>query len=323
MYYFITIIRNFLFDKNIIRSRHYDDVFVLCVGNLRVGGTGKTPMVEYLVNNLKDDFHLAVVSLGYGRKTKGLRQINKDDTVLTVGDEPLQMFNKFSNIPFFVSKDRNIAIDYIRNNYKDIKLIILDDALQYRKTRPNKTILLTEYARPFYKDMIMPYGRLRESKSAKKRADYIVVTKCPDIKKESRQEIIKNIKPTINQSVYFSQIRYTKAYNYRNKIEEDIKNKNFLFVAGIDNPIPAINYMKSVGCNIELLKYNDHHAYSDKDIKNIKQKLKPNQKLITTEKDAMRLSHSDLDFLVLAIENTIDDKFLNNFKYELHSNIRS
>ena len=154
MYLLISIIRNFLFSFGIIKSRHYTDVFVLCVGNIRVGGTGKTPMIEYLIRNLQDKFSMAVVSLGYKRKTKGLREVQTTDTAEKVGDEPKQMKNKFPNIPFFVSKDRNIAIDYIRKNLPQIQVVLLDDAYQYRKTKANRTILLTEYNRPYFKDYL-------------------------------------------------------------------------------------------------------------------------------------------------------------------------
>ncbi len=323
MYYLITLIRNFLFDKQIIKSRKYSDVFVLTVGNLRVGGTGKTPMVEYLIRHLKDEFSLAVVSLGYGRKTKGLREINDKDTAQSVGDEPLQMYQKFKDIRFFVCKNRNTAIDYIREHYKDIQLVVLDDAMQYRKTLANKTILLTEYSRPFYKDHILPYGRLRESKQSSKRADYIVVTKCPkEIEENKNRDIISNIKPRDNQRVFFSHIVYSiSSYNIEKPCK--IKNKNLLFVAAIDNPTPAVHYLQGLGCQVDLMKYQDHHKYNDKDIMKIKKAIKPDQLLITTQKDAVKLKDKGLGFYILEIENKIDNNFLNILKDEIRANLGS
>ncbi len=323
MYYLITLIRNFLFDKHIIKGRKYTDVFVLTVGNLRVGGTGKTPMVEYLIRHLREEFNLAVVSLGYGRKTKGLREIKGEDTAQTVGDEPLQMYQKFKDIRFFVCKNRNTAIDYIRENYKDIQLIVLDDAMQYRKTLATKTILLTEYSRPFYKDHILPYGRLREMKQSSKRADYIIVTKCPEeIEESKKNEIISNIKPTNNQKIFFSRIIYSiSSYNIENPCQ--IKNKKLLFVAAIDNPAPAIQYLQSLGNEVDLMKYQDHHKYNDKDIARIKKAMKTNQELITTQKDAVKLRQKGLSFYVLEIENQIDNNFLNILKDEIRANLGS
>lgn len=319
MYYLVSIIRNFLFNKGLIKSISHQDVFVLCVGNIRVGGTGKTPMVEYLVRNLKEDFPLAVVSLGYKRKTKGLREITQKDTFLTVGDEPKQMSEKFKDVKFFVNKDRNEAINYIKKTYPEIKLIILDDAYQYRKTRPTKTILLTEYARPFYKDRIIPYGRLRERIKEKQRADYIVVTKSPqNISLEEKLSIQQEINKNDKQEIFFSHIEYS------NDNQEILKGKDVVLLAGIDNPKPLKDYLESF-CDVKtLIKYPDHHNFSSQDIENVKKISQEfSAQIVTTEKDYMRLKEENLDLVVQNIEVTVEDNFINRLKDEIRRYTRS
>lgn len=317
MYLLITIIRNYLFSHHLIQSRKYSDVFVLCVGNIRVGGTGKTPMVEYLIRHLQNIFPLAVVSLGYKRKMKGLHEIQDTDTAQMVGDEPKQMSEKFPNIKFIVSKDRNEAIDYIRNKYKEIKLIILDDAMQYRKTTPTHTILLTEYNRPYFSDHIIPYGRLRESKRESKRANTIIVTKCEHgISDKEKREFTKQLDINEDQKVFFSTIKYY--------MPEDLdKTKSLLFIAGIDNPMPAVDFLQKQDYTVTLLKYPDHHTFTKEDILQIQNKAKNNYQIITTEKDAVRLREYDISFSVLKIENEIDNNFLDYITNEIRTHIRS
>ena len=314
----ITWIRNLLFDTRIVKSRQHKNIFVLCIGNIRVGGTGKTPMAEYMIKNLKDEFPLAVVSLGYKRKTKGLRQVNVSDSASDTGDEPLQMKRKFSDVLFFVCKNRNTAVEHIHRHYPHVQLIILDDAFQYRKISPDKYVLLTEYRRPFFKDCIMPYGRLRELRQGYKRADYIVVTKCPEnISQSEKENFIKHIHPLKHQKVFFSFINYCLT-------DKEIRNKKILFVSGIDNPSPAVEYLqKTLICDVKLMKFADHHTFSTSDINLIKQNLTDNRILLTTEKDAVKLKETDLDFDVLAIENNIDEEFINTIRHELRKNCRS
>ncbi|MBQ9253343.1 MAG: tetraacyldisaccharide 4'-kinase [Bacteroidales bacterium] len=338
MYKLITTIRNLLFDKNIIKSKKYKDVFVLCVGNLRVGGTGKTPMVEYLLTNLQDKFPTAVVSLGYKRKTKGLKEITPQDDYLSVGDEPKQMSTKFPKVKFFVNKDRNEAIDYIIKQYPNIQLVILDDAYQYRKTTPTKTILLTEYSRPFFEDKLLPYGRLRERQKEKRRADYIVVTKSPNFVLENGNFILeqrnketenlnKEIRQRINvikkgidilpyQKLYFSTIKYSDSLL-------KLKKKNILLVTGIDNPRPLENYLHSF-CDVKkVLKYPDHYNYLDKDILHIKKLSKEYSALIvTTQKDAQRLQNRGIDFYVQDIETQVDNNFIKDIEDDIRKHFR-
>lgn len=309
MYWLITYIRNFLFDHRIIGSKYFDDVFVLCVGNLRVGGTGKTPMVEYLIENLKDEFNIAVLSLGYKRTTKGIREICKEDDFLSVGDEPKQMSERFPKVRFFVNKDRNKAIDFIKQKYPNTQVIILDDAYQYRKTHPTKTILLTEYARPFYRDFVLPYGRLRESRKGKKRSNYIVVTKCPkDLNEKTKQNITGKIKPYQGQQVFFASI------DYNENIKQTLKGKDVTLLTAIDNPKPLQKYLQSF-CNIKkVLKFNDHHIFTQKEIEEINNIRLP---IITTQKDAIRLKDTKANLFIQDIKLSIEDNFIKSIKQDI------
>lgn len=300
-----------MFDHGIIASKNFNDVFVLCVGNLRVGGTGKTPMVEYLINNLKDEFNIAVLSLGYKRKTKGIREISKEDDFLSVGDEPKQMSEKFPNVKFFVNKDRNKAINFIKQKYPNTQVIILDDAYQYRKTKPAKTILLTEYARPFYRDFVLPYGRLRESREGKKRSDYIVVTKCPkDLEEKEKQKITDRIKPNRNQKVFFASI------NYNENIKQILKGKDVALLSAIDNPLPLQTYLKTF-CNIkQVLKFEDHHIFTSKELEKIAKIQLP---IITTQKDAIRMKNTKANLFVQDIKINIAETFIKTLKQEIQN----
>ena len=309
MYWLITYIRNLLFNKGLLRSYSFADVFVLCVGNLRVGGTGKTPMVESLIRNLHKEYNLAVLSLGYKRQTKGLKEITSADDYKSVGDESKQMSEKFPDVRFFVNKDRNQAIEYIKQKYPSTQLIILDDAYQYRKTKPAKTILLTEYHRPFYSDFVLPYGRLRESRKEKRRADYIVVTKSPnEISVKDRQIIISSIKPLSNQQIFFSSIQYNED------LQSELMGKDVALLVGIDNPQPLISYLNTF-CKVkQVLKFPDHHSFSEKETQMISKIKYP---IITTEKDYSRLKDFNKKLYVQKIELEVDNSFLNMLKRDI------
>jgi len=309
MYWLITCIRNFLFDYNIIKSKSFKNVFILCVGNLRVGGTGKTPMVEYLVKNLKEDFNVAVLSLGYKRKTKGIREITTEDDFLTVGDEPKQMSEKFKDVRFFVNKNRNKAITFIKQKYPQTQVIILDDAYQYRKTKAEKTILLTEYARPFYKDFLLPLGRLRERRKEKKRSDYIVVTKSPKLlTKEEKNNTISKIRPKEKQQVFFASLKYDE------NIKQELSDKNVVLLTGIDNPLPLQEYLRSFCKVTKTMKFADHHIFSKEEIKEISKITLP---IVTTRKDATRLKTTTAKIFIQDVETEIEKTFMENIKRDI------
>ena len=301
IYYLVTWLRNKCYDIGVFKSKSYD-LPVICVGNLSVGGTGKTPMVEYLIKLLKNDSKLATLSRGYKRKTKGFVLADEKATDETIGDEPMQFHNKFDDITVAVDADRQNGISYLIQS--GVNTIILDDAFQHRRVRAGLNILLTTYSNPYFNDFVLPSGNLREPKSGAKRADIIVITKCPETLDDSEKErIIQKIKPANHQDVFFSTIGY-------GVIPLEVKKKNaFTLVTGIANPIPLVEYLKNQNLNFDHLQFKDHHVFTDSEIENLR-----NKKLIlTTEKDYMRLK-GRLDsnrLFFLPIEIMIDkiDKF--------------
>jgi len=313
IYYLVTWLRNKCYDAGIFSSKSYD-LPIVCVGNLSVGGTGKTPMVEYLIRLLKNDNKLAILSRGYKRKSKGFVLADNTASAETIGDEPMQFFSKFEDITVAVDADRQHGISELLKT--NVEAIVLDDAYQHRKVKAGLHILLTTYANPYFEDYVLPTGNLREPRHGAKRADIIVVTKCPDdISDSDKGKIIKKIKPLKDQDVFFSSVSY-------GEIPAEIKKQNsFALVTGIANPKPLLDYLKSERLNFEHLQFNDHHAFSASEI----ELLKGNACILTTEKDYMRLkSHLDNNKLFfLPIEITIDkpkvfnkvvSEFVSNFK---------
>ncbi|MDR0789804.1 MAG: tetraacyldisaccharide 4'-kinase [Bacteroidales bacterium] len=322
-YGIITKVRNLLFNFHILKSKHHNkqDLLVISVGNIRAGGTGKTPFVEYLLNSLKANHHIAVISRGYGRKTKGFRIINDTDTAKSVGDEPLQMYRKFNHDALFaVSEDRVTAIENITSSFPDISLIILDDAFQHRYAQSDISFLLTAYSKPFFKDFVIPFGYLREYRSGYRRADYIVVTKTPSITQAQKAKIITQIKPLPAQQVFFSNITYKEPYLISNpdvKIN-NLQDHSVILLSGIADNQPLISYLASQTQLLEVISFKDHHKFSPADLQTIKHKIetqqKPNTILITTEKDATRLDDSFIELIatavyVISIEFEMDETF--------------
>ncbi|MEM6517669.1 MAG: tetraacyldisaccharide 4'-kinase, partial [Bacteroidota bacterium] len=207
IYFLVTLFRNWLYDKGIRKSQRYNFP-IICVGNLSVGGTGKTPMIEYLIRLFKDNYKVATLSRGYGRKTKGFILADKRSNASNIGDEPFQFYSKFENILVAVDANRRQGIEKIKSNYK-ADLILLDDAFQHRRVAAGLNILLTPYGNLYSKDIVLPTGNLREPKSGAKRADLIVVTKCPkNITQNDKDDIIKKLKPKVKQNLFYSWICY-------------------------------------------------------------------------------------------------------------------
>jgi len=312
VYWIITSVRNFFYDTGIFKSYSFKTP-TICVGNLNVGGTGKSPMVEHLIKLYKNDYKLAVLSRGYKRTTSGFIEVKQEMSAKEVGDEPLQFKRKFNSIKVFVDANRKNALQQIGKNHPDVNLILLDDAYQHRRVKADINILLTTYAKPFYKDFILPVGRLRESIAGKKRADVIVVTKCPnqlDLKKI--EEMTRQINPTKNQKVLFSNISYDKkVYSLTESLA--LKNFNhFLLVTGIANPKPLIKYLNDKQKTFEHLKFPDHHNFSPREIENLVSCKKP---ILTTEKDFTRLHQNikqNIYYLPIEIELNGDIKSLIN-----------
>ena len=294
LYLLITSLRNHLYTIGYTRSFKFDTK-IIAVGNLTVGGTGKTPHVEYLIRLLKDSYKVATLSRGYGRKTRGIVIADGKATADTLGDEPMQFYKKFSaEISVAVGEERALAIPTLLLEKPDTQVILLDDAYQHRKVIPDLNILITDYNRPFYDDSILPGGRLRESRTGAKRADVIIVSKSPaNLEDEKRNKIIGKIKKYSSAAapVFFTGISYKEPRSVFGNSVESIK-KIILF-SGIAK---AEGLKAEVGKNYELLKffeYPDHHDYVASDFKKMTDYYSENYKdslaLLTTEKDMVKI----------------------------------
>ena len=297
LYILITDFRNHLYNIGSKKSFQFD-VPVISVGNLTVGGTGKTPHVEYLIRLLKTEYQLATLSRGYGRKTKGFRLASTQDSAQTIGDEPLQFYQKFGNeISVAVGEERALAIPSILLEKPETQIILLDDAYQHRSVKPHLNILLTDYNRLFYQDFPFPSGRLRESRKGAKRADIIIVSKCPkDLKQDEKEMIASKIRtyslPKI--PIYFSGIRYTDpiaVFDAEQSIVWD-NRLSVVLISGIAQTQPLEKYLASQ-YNLALhLNFGDHYHYSIKEVEKIRQAFdslnQPNKVLLMTEKDAVK-----------------------------------
>lgn len=285
IYFLITWLRNRLYDTGIKASKSYDFP-VICVGNLSTGGTGKTPMIEYLIRLLFETNKIATLSRGYKRVTKGFLLADKNANVDTVGDEPFQFYNKFEDIYVAVDEDRQHGIDQLRNLKPQPEVILLDDAYQHRKVKAGFNILLTSYHKIYPNDIVLPTGNLREPKLGAKRANIIVVTKCPkDISDAEKQIIARKIKPNTNQQLFFSFIKYSETVFSVDTEKKLIEIESFTLVTGIANAKPLVNYLNSKASNFQHLEYGDHYNFTIKDVELLEQK----ELIITTEKDYMRL----------------------------------
>ena len=232
-------LRNWLYDKKIFNSATFNFP-IICVGNLATGGTGKTPMTEYLIRLLKNDYKTATLSRGYKRKTKGFAIADEDTTALEIGDEPMQFHQKFPDIVVAVGEERLFAIPQILHQRPETQVIILDDAFQHRQVTAGLNIILTDYSNLYTRDLMLPAGDLRDVRSSSKRADIIIVTKCKqDISESERQSVIAEIDPAENQTVYFTTIVYDNPYHLFNKEEITVtRDHAILLVCGIANPKP-------------------------------------------------------------------------------------
>lgn len=305
----IVWLRNWLYDKNIFKSAAFNFP-VICVGNLATGGTGKTPMVEYLVRLLKNDFKTATLSRGYKRKTKGFAIANEKTTALEIGDEPMQFHLKFPEITVAVGEERLVAIPQLLHWYPETEVIILDDAFQHRSVRAGLNILLTEYNNLYTRDLMLPAGDLRDIRLSNKRADIIIVTKCkPDLSETERQSLIAEINPARHQSLYFTTLTYGTPYHLYSEQEVSIsENMDTLLLCGIANPGQLKEYINQHVHTYDMLSYPDHHIFNSDDLEEIKKhfgKIRSDRKIIvTTEKDAVRLQKFEQelkDFPIYAI----------------------
>ena len=286
IYGWVVTARNFLYDKQWagFKSVSYAKP-IICVGNLSVGGTGKSPMIELLIMLLKDTHNLAVLSRGYKRKTSGYLEVEPSHLASQTGDEPLQFKQKFPEVTVAVCADRQLGIEVLRPK---ADVILLDDAFQHRKVKAGFTLLLTPFDDLFYEDYFLPAGTLRESRKGASRADVIVVTKCPDKVAYARlQEIKYLLQLAPYQKVYFSKIGYADTIvGVTERLPLDyLKAKVFTLVTGIANPSSLVLFLKEQGFTFTHKKYADHHDFSEAEIL----ALQKEELILTTEKDYMRL----------------------------------
>jgi len=289
IYGVITAARNLVFNLK-IKEIYEIPVKSICVGNLSVGGTGKTPHVAYIVELLKSEHEIQILSRGYGRKTKGYFLLDENSTAENVGDEPLFYHKQFKNADVAVCESRKIGVENLLK-LKENQIIILDDAFQHRAVKAGLNIIITDFNQPYFKDLMLPAGNLREWISGRKRADIVVVSKCKlNLDQETKGRFKQKLKFNPD-SIYFSSIKYGElcAFNLNSTLYSFTK---VLLVTGIANPIPLFEYLKE-NFDVELLQFPDHHAFSMDDIHKIHKKfdtfVSDNKAIVTTEKDFMRL----------------------------------
>jgi tetraacyldisaccharide 4'-kinase len=296
LYWLATCIRNKFYDWGWNVSRSFP-IKIICVGNLSMGGTGKSPMAEYMINLLKATHKIATLSRGYKRKTKGYTEAGLTSSSDEVGDEPRQFKKKFPEITVAVCEDRCRGIEKITEKHKETEVIILDDAYQHRKVKAGLNILLTDYHKLFTSDFIFPSGTLRESRNGAKRADVIVITKCPsNINKEERKTIIKKITSyNTDSKFFFSNLKYTgiKGLIDGKPLANIQSIHEVVLFTGIANPAPLKKHLEEIFKEIYFIRFGDHHEYSAGDLVHIRETFnniaEENKVIITTEKDAMRL----------------------------------
>ncbi len=277
-------VRNLLYDEHVFVS-HSVTVPTICVGNLAVGGTGKTPHVEYLLRSLSRDYKMAVLSRGYRRKTRGFLLADAQSTARTIGDEAMQIHTKFPDIPVAVCENRVHGVRQLQKQIRDLQAIILDDAYQHRALRCGFYILLTPYDRLYIDDHLLPWGRLRDTVSQSQRANAVIVTKCPpDLRPIDRRVILNRLGLSSFQHVYFTQLDYQQPQHTGNP----------LVVTGIAQTDYMMQYVRSLYPRAELMAFADHHAFSPADIERIAKRAEAFDFVLTTEKDYQRLLLTNL-----------------------------
>lgn len=297
-------VRNWMFESNILKSTEYN-IPIIGVGNLTVGGAGKTPHVEYIVSHLSEDYNVAVLSRGYKRKTKGFVLANFKSTPATIGDEPYQIYQKFNGrVVVAACESRRKGIEELMRLHPEIQVIVLDDSFQHRYVKPKISILLTDYSRPFYKDNLLPLGRLRESPRQVNRADMVIVTKCPeDLQPISYRITSKDLDLMKFQKLFFSRYDYGPLKPvfvddalYSVSIHDLTSKDAVMLLTGIAHPRYFVRHFRAYPFKVVVDHYPDHHDFTKRDIQDIEKKfknLKGERKIIvTTEKDAVRLMHN-------------------------------
>lgn len=307
LYSLIIQVRNLLYNYSIQKTYIFDRP-IISVGNLTIGGTGKTPCIEYLIHLLKQQCSIIVLSRGYKRTTTGFILASKHDTACSIGDEPYQLYKKFANnapVKIAVSEDRPKAINQLLSLFPGKQAILLDDAFQQRRIKPHLNILLTDFYRPFFRDHVLPAGKLREPKQEAKRADVIMVTKCPEKLSKATQQYFKH---HINKysghktiPIFFARINYQQPIPLF-PVQQTGFSKNILLITGIANPQPLVNHIKAHYQLMQHLAFRDHHIFTPKDIAKISTVFHGlgahNKCVLTSEKDSVRLMQPSLQALL-------------------------
>lgn len=308
-------VRNFCYRIGIFKSVSFD-LPVISVGNLTIGGAGKTPHLEYLLRWLDSYLDVATLSRGYGRKTSGFRPVSVIDTAIEVGDEPLQFKRKFPHIPISVGENRALAVPELVRRSPGVQVILLDDAFQHLAVTPGLNILLTEFDRPFTRDWLLPSGRLRDWRSSYHRADLMIVSKCPPVlSTEQREQLIEELDPMPWQSVFFSRYIYGVPYEMlRTKIRQPLlADMDVLLISAIAGTGYLLDFLKEKVRSVQSVEFADHHFFNELDLEEIKRRFAALPRIssivLTTEKDAMRLElhqtffeKNNLPVFVLPIE---------------------
>lgn len=289
-------LRHLLFDMNILHSERFD-IPIICVGNITVGGTGKTPTVEMLVEHYSEVYNVAVLSRGYGRKTEGYRVVEENDTYRTVGDEPLQIKRKFPNIKVIVCEKRAFAVHRIKEEFPEVNMIIMDDGFQHRYIEPLVNIIIVDANRPVQHDHLLPYGQLRDTTDSLSRAHYFIVTKCPENMKPIDMRLMnKWLIEKPSQEIYFSRMQAATPCPVFAGIEDTVAHGAMVIAMSGIGDNEAFNRGLSQRYKVvDTIDLDDHHSYRMSDLKRMQQLLAkhPNAVIMTTEKDAVKLSHSD------------------------------
>ncbi len=310
LYYTVVFLRNKGYDLGLLKSKSYA-LPIICVGNLSVGGTGKTPMIELLIKYLQHNYKVAVLSRGYGRQSKGFVRADASSRAQILGDEPFQIAQKFPKITVAVDANRQRGIETLLTLDTPPELIFLDDAFQHRKVTAGLSILLTAFDHLYCDDVVLPSGNLRESRSGAQRAHIVVVTKCPaDITEQEKEHIKKRLGLSAKQQLFFSSIVYEdNIYSSTEKKPlKSIEQKQYTLVTGIANAAPLVQYLRSLGHKFEHLEFPDHHEFSKQELDKISSK----SIVLTTEKDFSRLktlNHDALYYLPITTKMDSQDRF--------------
>lgn len=294
IYRMVISVRHWLFDNRLLKSEKFD-IPVICVGNITVGGTGKTPTAEMIIDTMKSTYNVALLSRGYGRRTKGYREVTLDSSYRDVGDEPLQIKLKFPDVLVVVCEKRVAAIHRIQAEHPEINLIVMDDGFQHRHVDPRINVVVLDYTRPFYEDDFLPAGSLRDKLDSLYRAHYFIVTKCPKLMQPLDQRMWrKELQLVAYQKIYFTRVVPTVAVPLFSTSNSLNQGDEVIVMSGIGNPKPFVKGVKKHYIVVENLVYPDHHVYTVEDIENIVAMIKkhPNAMLLTTEKDAVKLRRS-------------------------------